>query len=96
MNRILSSLSVLALSAACSSTPPAASAPPPSPAPPPVAATPSPDDWRNQQPPSGPEAPHEYPAVETARLDNGLSLYVVHQKAGVVSLSVVAKGGGAR
>jgi zinc protease len=95
MPRALSSLSLLALCAACSS-PPAANPPPAPPQQPLSVATPSPEDFRNTRPPSGAEVPHEYPAIETARLDNGLSLYVVHQAAGVVSLSVVAKGGGAK
>jgi zinc protease len=34
--------------------------------------------------------------VETAKLDNGLSLFVVRRPAGVVSVSVVARGGASR
>jgi zinc protease len=61
-----------------------------------AAVPPSPDSWRNSQPPPGPRAVREFPAVETGKLDNGLSLYVVRRPAGVVSMSVVALGGAAR
>jgi zinc protease len=60
------------------------------------AVPPGPDAWRNTQPSPGPRTAHEYPAVETAKLDSGLSLYVVRRPAGVVSMSVVALGGASR
>lgn len=56
----------------------------------------APDSWRNGQPPPGPRAVREFPAVETGKLDNGLSLYVVRRPAGVVSMSIVALGGASR
>jgi zinc protease len=57
---------------------------------------PSPDAWRNVRPGPGSLAVHAFPDVETARLDNGLTVYVVHKPAGVVSLSVVVRGGASR
>jgi zinc protease len=57
---------------------------------------PSPDGWRNAQPAPGARTVHEYPAVETTKLDDGLSLYVVRRPGGVVSMSVVALGGASR
>lgn len=92
----LSVLAVLALS--CSGQKGVA----PSPAAPTASAAsvkpvaPGPDAWRNKEPPEGPRAVHEYPAVETSKLDNGMSLFVVHRPAGVVSMSVVALGGASR
>jgi zinc protease len=55
-----------------------------------------PESWRNDRPLPGPIAAHEYPAVETTKLANGVSLYVVRRPAGVVTLSVVARGGASR
>jgi zinc protease len=54
-------------------------------------AAPDPEAFRNARPPAGTLAPHEYPPVEVAQLPNGISLYVVHRPAGVVSLSLVAR-----
>ena len=96
MTKSASTLALFAL--ACGATKPAAQAPPPGPMPAASAATvlPGPDAWRNTQPPPGPRTAHEYPAVETGKLENGVSLYVVRRPAGVVSMSVVALGGAAR
>jgi zinc protease len=61
-----------------------------------AAVAPAPDSWRNTQPPPGQRAVREYPAVETGKLDSGLSLYVVRRPVGVVSMSIVALGGASR
>lgn len=80
----------------------AASTPPPAPATAPrasaaTAAVPrTPDDFRNVKPAPGARSVHEYPAVETGKLDNGLSLYVVRRPVGVVTASIVARGGASR
>lgn len=96
MRRLLGGF-VLAFAVGCGSAAKPPAAPPKAPAPPKVAApAPSPDDFRNARPPTGALVEHEYPAVETATLDNGLSLYVVQKPGGVVSLSVVARGGASR
>jgi zinc protease len=55
-----------------------------------------PEPWRNDRPVPGPIAAHVYPTVETTNLANGVSLYVVRRPAGVVTLSVVARGGASR
>ncbi|HEX7670330.1 MAG TPA: pitrilysin family protein, partial [Polyangiaceae bacterium] len=65
-------------------------------APTPGPAAPDPEPWRNARPEPGPISMHEYPAVETAKLPNGVSIYVVTRPAGVVTLSVVARGGASR
>lgn len=96
---VKSTVSLLALFAfACGGSKPApqAAAPAPVPSATVAAVPPSPDSWRNTQPPQGPRAVSEYPAVETDKLDNGLSLYVVRRPVGVVTMSVVALGGAAR
>jgi zinc protease len=51
------------------------------------------EPWRNRIPGEGQGAGIVYPPPETARLANGLSLYVVRRPAGVVSLSVVVRAG---
>jgi zinc protease len=93
MKRAACALAALAL--ACSKTTPAP--PPNAPAAVPASsakpAAPSIDAWRNTKPSSGARAVHEYPAVETGKLDNGVALYVVRRPAGVVTMSVVARGG---
>jgi zinc protease len=92
--RVLHALPLLALAVACGSAPKPVPVPPKAPPAPKAAArTPSPDDFRNARPKTGEIAEHEYPAVETATLVNGLSLYVVRRPAGVVSFSIVARGG---
>ena len=60
------------------------------------AVPPTPDDFRNVKPAPGARSVHEYPAVETGKLDNGLSLYVVRRPVGVVTASIVARGGASR
>jgi zinc protease len=94
------SMTLLAVSvAACgTTTPPRA---PNKPAPVAKAATPGPaapdpEPWRNTRPGPGPISAHEYPAVDMAKLENGVSVYVVARPAGVVTLSVVARGGASR
>jgi zinc protease len=69
-------------------------APKPVVAPPPPA--PDPEGWRNDRPKPGAPAEIHYPDVQVARLDNGLSVFVVRRPVGVASLSIVARGGGAR
>jgi zinc protease len=64
--------------------------------PPPISTpipVPDPEAWRNTKPGPGPAAPIDFPEVQTAKLANGLSIYVVHKPAGVVSLSIVSRGG---
>lgn len=91
-------LIVAAFASACgTSTPP----PKPAAAPPaaPVVTKPAASDadaWRNGRPKPGSPAEIHYPDVEVARLENGLSVYVVRRPVGVASLSIVARGGGAR
>lgn len=83
--------------ASCGKPPAPASAPPPVPSA--RAAVPAPKGdgaFRERRPPAGAIVPHEYPPVETARLGNGLSLFVVHRPAGVVSLSLVARSHASR
>jgi zinc protease len=94
-----SAVSIVALFAvACGGSKPSPQVGSAAPAPTATAAAvpPSPDAWRKVQPPPGQRVVLEYPAVETGKLDNGLSLYVVRRPAGVVSMSVVALGGAAR
>ncbi|HVU02045.1 MAG TPA: pitrilysin family protein [Polyangiaceae bacterium] len=81
------------LLAACGGT--TAPAPPPKPPAPPAPALPRPDPeaWRNERPEPGAVVDHPFPEIATKKLGNGLTLYVVGRHAGVVSLSVVAKGG---
>jgi zinc protease len=87
----------LGLALACSANPPPKPVPPKAAvAPPTVAAAPDPEAWRNARPESGTRSEHAYPPVQFDKLPNGLSLYVVHKPAGVVSLSVVARGGASR
>ena len=89
-------LVLLSSLAGCAGAPPPAPAPvaaatiPPAPPPPPPAV----DDWRFSQPKPGQPAPLDYPEVQTGKLDNGLSLYVVRRPVGIVSLSLIAKSGG--
>ncbi|HEY2405957.1 MAG TPA: pitrilysin family protein [Polyangiaceae bacterium] len=59
------------------------------------APAPDPDAWRNQQPKPGAAALPEFPAPETVRLDNGLSIYVVKRAAPVATLSLVIRHGAA-
>ncbi len=61
-----------------------------------AAPIPDPDAWRDTRPPTGKLVDHPYPDVQTARLDNGLTLYVVDKKAGVVTMSLVAKSAASR
>jgi zinc protease len=61
--------------------------------PPPVA---DPDAWRGERPKPGPPSTIHYPDVDVARLDNGLAVYVMRRPVGVASLSILARGGGAR
>jgi zinc protease len=81
---------------ACGTAPPAPPKPATAASAPVAPPPPEPDAWRNERPKPGPPAEIHYPSVEVARLDTGLSIYVVRRPVGVVSLSFVARGGGAR
>lgn len=59
-------------------------------------APPDPEAWRNERPKPGTRAEIHFPDVDEARLENGLSVCVVRRPVGVASLSLVARGGGAR
>ena len=89
-------LALFALACGGSKPSPESATPVPSPSASTAAVPPGPDSWRNTQPPQGPRSAHEYPAVETGKLDSGLTVYVVRRPAGVVSMSLVALGGAAR
>ncbi len=98
MNALLRGAALALVLSACSGAAPAPKpAAPPEPAPKaaPVPA-PDPEAWRDTKPGPGPLAESHYPRAETQRLDNGLSIYVVRRPVGVVSLSLVARGGGSR
>lgn len=49
--------------------------------------------WRDAEPATGARGTLSFPAPEVAKLDNGMTLYVVHRPAGVVSLSFVVRHG---
>lgn len=66
--------------------------PPSQPAPPPEPAA-SDEAWRKERPTPGPREPFDYPIPTSARLDNGLSLYVVPRNTAVVAASLVQKTG---
>src|SRR5262249_18231779 len=55
-----------------------------------------PDEFRTARPARAARAVHEFPAVETGKLENGLALYVVRRPGGVVTSSIVARGGASR
>jgi hypothetical protein len=47
------------------------------------------ETWRSEQPPPAAERRFDYPAAQTARLPNGVELYLVPKKSGTVALSVL-------
>lgn len=83
------------LTACGSSAPPAKPPAPAAPSAVPTAA-PDPEAWRTERPKPGVPAEVHYPDVEVARLENGMSVYAVRRPVGVASLSLIARGGGAR
>ncbi len=50
--------------------------------------------WRSERPAPGPARAFSYPAAQTARLPNGVELYLVPRKSGTVALSVSTRAGG--
>lgn len=50
--------------------------------------------WRVERPPPGPARSFAYPAAQTARLPNGVELYLVPRPAGTVALAVSTRAGG--
>lgn len=50
--------------------------------------------WRVERPPPGPARAFAYPAAQTARLPNGVELYLVPRQAGTVALAVSTRAGG--
>lgn len=64
-------------------------APPPAPILPPTES----EAWRKQQPVSGSSGQVEIPAPQVRLLENGMTLYTLWRKTGIVSLSVVVRHG---
>jgi zinc protease len=62
---------------------------------PPASATAAAEAWRAKKPPPGERSAFTYPTPELKRLDNGLSVYVVHRTGGVVLTAVVSRRGAA-